>query len=57
VARRGEVGPGVAWHFRAGKEDYVNQRLRDFVKKYAVCLVWVAFVVVSVLFIALMRTT
>jgi hypothetical protein len=57
VARRGEVGPGVAWHFRAGKEDYVNQRLRDFVKKYAVCLVWVAFVVVAVLFIALMRTT
>ena len=35
----------------------MNQRLRVFVNKYAVYLMWLAFALLSVLFIALMRTT
>ena len=57
LARRGKAWRGPAWHFRAGKEDHMNQRLRVFVEKCAVCLVWSALALLLVLFIALMNIT
>ena len=54
---RGKAWRGPAWHFRAGKEDHMNQRLRVFVEKCAVCLVWSALALLLVLFIALMNIT